>query len=160
MAEKLTGNARKTALAKLAGWSEVKGRDAISRTFTFSDFNEAFGFMARAALVAEKLDHHPEWFNVYNNGRGDALDPRCRRRDRARHRARRGHGSGWRRLAEVLLRGHFTCSDWSGHHLTGRRCTRALSRIAMTFGPAAFGHGRSDERGSRRRGARAPRFLA
>lgn len=66
MAEKLTGNARKTALAKLNGWSEVKDRDAISRTFTFGDFNEAFGFMTRAALVAEKLDHHPEWFNVYD----------------------------------------------------------------------------------------------
>ena len=66
MAKKLTGNARKTALSKLNGWSEVKGRDAISRTFTFNDFNEAFGFMARAALIAEKLDHHPEWFNVYN----------------------------------------------------------------------------------------------
>jgi len=66
MAEKLTGNARKTALAKLMGWSEVTGRDAISRKFTFKDFNEAFGFMARAALIAEKLDHHPEWFNVYN----------------------------------------------------------------------------------------------
>ena len=58
--------ARKTALAKLNGWSEVTGRDAISRKFTFKDFNEAFGFMTRAALVAEKLDHHPEWFNVYN----------------------------------------------------------------------------------------------
>jgi 4a-hydroxytetrahydrobiopterin dehydratase len=66
MAEKLTGNARKSALAKLHGWSEVKNRDAITRQFTFSDFNEAFGFMARAALVAEKLDHHPEWFNVHN----------------------------------------------------------------------------------------------
>ena len=66
MAEKLTGNARRTALAKLAGWSEVKDRDAISRTFAFRDFNEAFGFMTRAALVAEKLDHHPEWFNVYD----------------------------------------------------------------------------------------------
>ena len=66
MAEKLTGNARKAALAKLAGWSEVKDRDAISRTFTFRDFNEAFGFKTRAALVAEKLDHHPEWFNVYD----------------------------------------------------------------------------------------------
>jgi 4a-hydroxytetrahydrobiopterin dehydratase len=66
VAEKLTGNARKTALAKLAGWSEAKDRDAISRTFTFRDFNEAFGFMTRAALVAEKLDHHPEWFNVYD----------------------------------------------------------------------------------------------
>jgi len=65
MAQKLTGEARKAALAKLAGWSEVKDRDAISKTFTFRDFNEAFGFMTRAALVAEKLDHHPEWFNVY-----------------------------------------------------------------------------------------------
>ena len=66
MAEKLTGSARPAPLGKLNGWSEVDGRDAISRTFTFKDFNEAFGFMARAALIAEKLDHHPEWFNVYN----------------------------------------------------------------------------------------------
>jgi 4a-hydroxytetrahydrobiopterin dehydratase len=65
MADKLAGDARKAALAKLAGWSEVEGRDAISRTFTFKDFNAAFGFMTRAALVAEQLDHHPEWFNVY-----------------------------------------------------------------------------------------------
>jgi 4a-hydroxytetrahydrobiopterin dehydratase len=65
MAQKLTGDGRKAALAKLAGWSEVKDRDAITKTFVFRDFNEAFGFMTRAALVAEKLDHHPEWFNVY-----------------------------------------------------------------------------------------------
>jgi len=65
MPEKLTANARKAALARLHGWSEVKGRDAISRTFTFQDFNAAFGFMTRAALVAEKMDHHPEWSNVY-----------------------------------------------------------------------------------------------
>ena len=65
MAQKLAGDARKAALAKLIGWSEVKDRDAISKTFAFRDFNEAFGFMTRAALVAEKLDHHPEWFNVY-----------------------------------------------------------------------------------------------
>jgi 4a-hydroxytetrahydrobiopterin dehydratase len=65
MAQKLTGEARQAALAKLAGWSEVKDRDAITKTFVFRDFNEAFGFMTRAALVAEKLDHHPEWFNVY-----------------------------------------------------------------------------------------------
>ena len=67
MAQKLTGAARAAALAKLSGWSEVKGRDAITRKFVFKDFNEAFGFMARAALVAEKMDHHPEWFNVYKN---------------------------------------------------------------------------------------------
>ena len=66
MAEKLSDAARKAALASLEGWTEVNGRDAISRKFTFKDFNEAFGFMARAALIAEKLDHHPEWFNVYN----------------------------------------------------------------------------------------------
>jgi len=65
MATKLDANARKTALGKLKGWSEVSGRDAISKKFEFKDFNEAFGFMARAALVAEKMDHHPEWFNVY-----------------------------------------------------------------------------------------------
>jgi 4a-hydroxytetrahydrobiopterin dehydratase len=65
MAQKLTGDARNAALGKLAGWSEVKGRDAITKKFVFADFNAAFGFMTRAALVAEKLDHHPEWFNVY-----------------------------------------------------------------------------------------------
>ena len=65
MAQKLTGQARKDALGKLNGWSEVSGRDAITKKFVFKDFNQAFGFMARAALVAEKLDHHPEWSNVY-----------------------------------------------------------------------------------------------
>ena len=63
--QKLTGESRKAALAKLSGWKETEGRDAIKKTFTFRDFNQAFGFMTRAALVAEKLDHHPEWFNVY-----------------------------------------------------------------------------------------------
>ena len=57
MAEKLSGEARKSGLARLKGWREVAGRDAISRKFVFKDFNEAFGFMARAALVAEKLDN-------------------------------------------------------------------------------------------------------
>jgi 4a-hydroxytetrahydrobiopterin dehydratase len=65
MAQKLTGEARSRALAKLAGWSELQGRDAIAKKFLFKNFSEAFGFMTRAALVAEKLDHHPEWFNVY-----------------------------------------------------------------------------------------------
>jgi 4a-hydroxytetrahydrobiopterin dehydratase len=65
MAQKLDATARKSALGRLKGWAEVSGRDAITRKFTFRDFNEAFGFMARAALVAEKMDHHPEWFNVY-----------------------------------------------------------------------------------------------
>ena len=63
--QKLTGEGRKAALAKLPGWAEVPGRDAIAKKFVFQDFNQAFGFMARAALVAEKMDHHPEWFNVY-----------------------------------------------------------------------------------------------
>jgi 4a-hydroxytetrahydrobiopterin dehydratase len=65
MSAKLAGEARRTALARLKGWSEVAGRDAIAKKFVFADFNQAFGFMTRAALVAEKLDHHPEWFNVY-----------------------------------------------------------------------------------------------
>ena len=65
MASKLTTAERATALQELHGWREVDGRDAIGRTFGFKDFNEAFGFMTRAALVAEKNDHHPEWRNVY-----------------------------------------------------------------------------------------------
>ena len=63
--QKLSASDRKTALAKLPGWREVENRDAITKKFVFKDFNEAFGFMARAALVAEKNDHHPEWRNVY-----------------------------------------------------------------------------------------------
>jgi len=68
MSEKLSDTARKTTLAPLleAGWEMVEGRDAIRKTFKFSSFIEAFGFMTRAAIWAEKWDHHPEWFNVYN----------------------------------------------------------------------------------------------
>lgn len=54
------------ALAGLPGWQAVEGRDAIRRTYRFGDFNAAFGFMTRVALMADKLDHHPEWSNVYN----------------------------------------------------------------------------------------------
>ena len=54
------------AVAELSGWSEVEGRDAIQKVFKFKDFNDAFGFMSCVALMAEKLDHHPEWSNVYN----------------------------------------------------------------------------------------------
>jgi 4a-hydroxytetrahydrobiopterin dehydratase len=61
----LSDTEKSTALAALPGWALVSGRDAITRTFVLRDFNEAFGFMARAALIAEKMDHHPEWFNVY-----------------------------------------------------------------------------------------------
>ena len=66
MVETLTGAARRDALKTLAGWSEVAGRDAIQRSFKFKTFTEAFAFMTRVALMAEKMDHHPEWFNVYN----------------------------------------------------------------------------------------------
>ena len=54
------------ALKELTGWAAKPGRDAIVKTFQFPDFNAAFGFMTRVALKADKLDHHPEWFNVYN----------------------------------------------------------------------------------------------
>jgi len=66
MTDKLEGKARSEALSGLEDWSEVEGRDAISKTFTFADFNAAFGWMTRVALVAEKKNHHPEWFNVWN----------------------------------------------------------------------------------------------
>lgn len=66
MAQKLTGEARCAALARIPQWQVVDGRDAISRRFTFSDFNSAFGFMTRVALIAEKMNHHPEWSNVWN----------------------------------------------------------------------------------------------
>jgi len=62
---KLDAQARKSALAELKEWRELPGREAITRKFVFKDFNEAFGFMTRVALVAEKMDHHPEWSNVY-----------------------------------------------------------------------------------------------
>lgn len=63
MAEKL--GAQK-AISQLSGWDVVEGRDAIRKVFQFGDFNEAFGFMSRVALKADQMDHHPEWFNVYN----------------------------------------------------------------------------------------------
>jgi 4a-hydroxytetrahydrobiopterin dehydratase len=63
---KLTGEARGRVLAELQGWRMVEGRDAISKSFAFRDFNQAFAFMTRVALMAEKMDHHPEWSNVYN----------------------------------------------------------------------------------------------
>lgn len=66
MTDVLEGEARATALVRLEGWREADGRDAICKSFEFSDFSEAFAFMTRAALKAEQMDHHPEWFNVYN----------------------------------------------------------------------------------------------
>jgi 4a-hydroxytetrahydrobiopterin dehydratase len=65
MAARLEGEDRVRAIAALGGWKPVEGRDAIARSFVFRDFNEAFGFMTRVALEAEKMDHHPEWSNVY-----------------------------------------------------------------------------------------------
>jgi 4a-hydroxytetrahydrobiopterin dehydratase len=65
MSGKLEGAARADALASLKGWAETPGRDAIRRVFTFGDFVAAFGFMTRVALIAERMDHHPEWSNVY-----------------------------------------------------------------------------------------------
>ena len=66
MVDKLTGDARRSALENLQGWSEAEGRDAVQKSFRFANFNQAFAFMTRVALKAEKMNHHPEWFNVYN----------------------------------------------------------------------------------------------
>lgn len=66
MVDKLSDAARRSLLDDLEGWRMVEGRDAMTKTFTFTDFNQAFGFMTRVALAADKLDHHPEWTNVYN----------------------------------------------------------------------------------------------
>jgi 4a-hydroxytetrahydrobiopterin dehydratase len=65
MAERLNEGAFMAELENLPHWQLVDGREAITRTFQFADFSEAFGFMARAALAAEKMNHHPEWSNVY-----------------------------------------------------------------------------------------------
>jgi 4a-hydroxytetrahydrobiopterin dehydratase len=62
----LTDAERIAALSELPGWRMHEHKDAITRDFAFRDFSEAFAFIARVALIAEKLDHHPEWFNVYN----------------------------------------------------------------------------------------------
>ena len=66
MIAKLTAGEREAALKELRHWQMVKDRDAIQRSFKFGNFSEAWGFMARVALLAESQDHHPEWFNVYN----------------------------------------------------------------------------------------------
>ena len=66
MADKLTQEERIVALAKLPEWKMVEDRDAIIRQFKFPNFNAAFAFMTKVAMLAEKIDHHPEWSNVYN----------------------------------------------------------------------------------------------
>ena len=63
---KLSAEERRSALKELDGWQDVDGRDAIVKTFKFKNFSQAFGFMTRVALRAEKMDHHPEWSNVYS----------------------------------------------------------------------------------------------
>jgi 4a-hydroxytetrahydrobiopterin dehydratase len=66
MVQKLTSEERASQIARLDGWQPAAGRDAIQRKLEFADFNEAFGFMTRVAIKAQEMDHHPEWFNVYN----------------------------------------------------------------------------------------------
>jgi len=66
MPQKLDPATRAETIAALTGWTEVDDKDAIFKKFVFADFNEAFGFMTRIALIADQMDHHPEWFNVYN----------------------------------------------------------------------------------------------
>lgn len=66
MVEKLSAEARTAFMEQSPGWIAVEGRDAVKKTFIFDDFTAAWGFMTKVALAAEKADHHPEWFNVYN----------------------------------------------------------------------------------------------
>lgn len=66
MVEKLSQADRSVMLLKLLEWRELTDREALFRSFRFADFNAAFGFMTRVALAAERMNHHPEWFNVYN----------------------------------------------------------------------------------------------
>lgn len=66
MVDLLSGADRTKALDGLDGWREVEGRDALTKSYKFKDFNAAFGWMTRVAMIAERLDHHPEWFNVWN----------------------------------------------------------------------------------------------
>lgn len=66
MTTALSAEEKSAFLASNPEWQAVDGRDAVKRSFQFKDFNEAFAFMTRVALAAEKSDHHPEWFNVYN----------------------------------------------------------------------------------------------
>jgi 4a-hydroxytetrahydrobiopterin dehydratase len=66
MAKKLSPEERTSALAVLEGWRDAADRDAIVKRFKFKNFNEAFGFMTKVAMEAERMNHHPEWFNVYN----------------------------------------------------------------------------------------------
>lgn len=66
MATKLSDDEKQTAMKTLDGWSQLNDRDAISKSFKFKDFNAAFGWMTRSAMIAEKMNHHPEWFNVWN----------------------------------------------------------------------------------------------
>ncbi|MCC5978258.1 MAG: 4a-hydroxytetrahydrobiopterin dehydratase [Salinarimonas sp.] len=63
--ERLSNAERDDLLETLEGWEKVDGREAIRKTFVFADFVEAFGWMSKVALTAEKMDHHPEWYNVY-----------------------------------------------------------------------------------------------
>ena len=66
MSEKLSTKIRNESLKKLKGWKKTRGKDCIEKEFLFKDFQSAFSWMTKMALVAEKMDHHPEWFNVYN----------------------------------------------------------------------------------------------
>ncbi len=66
MVERLAGAARNAVIKELHGWSEVEDRDAIRKVYHFSTFGEAWGFMSQVALLAERMDHHPEWFNILN----------------------------------------------------------------------------------------------
>ena len=66
MAKKISVKQRNESLKKLDGWKKTRGKDSVEKDFIFKDFQSAFSWMTKIAFVAEKMDHHPEWFNVYN----------------------------------------------------------------------------------------------
>jgi len=66
MTDRLDTETATIEISQLSGWARTKNREAIEKSFKFKNFNRAFGFMTEVALMAEKMNHHPEWFNVYN----------------------------------------------------------------------------------------------
>ena len=114
MPTRLTEAERAALATTLPAWAQRDGRDAIHREFRFKDFSEAWGFMARVALLAEQHDHHPDWSNVWNRGGDRAVHARRRRADRER----RGAGQAIDALIDAPELG---VTEWSSAFPNARR---------------------------------------